>query len=629
MCGICGIVGPPDFKVDREQLDRSTDLMEHRGPDERGIWISPTGSVGLGARRLSIIGIENGTQPIMNEDGSCVLVANAEIYNYDRLRMDLESRGHKFRTDTDIEVMLHLYEEMGEDFATLLNGMFAFAIWDEPRRRLVLGRDRMGIRPLSYARHEGRLMFASEIKSIICDASFPRRVNHQAMHDYFGFDYVPGDQTIFEGIFRVPAGCVMVFNGQTSCATRYWDVEFQPSEEVRPVQFYLERVRELLSKSVTSRLMSDVPVGVLLSGGMDSSAITAFMARESSEPIKTFSIGFEEASFNELEYAKMVAEQFDTEHHEMVLTAKEALAVLESHIRYFDEPYADGAAIPTYYICKLASEKVKVVLSGEGGDEIFAGYDTHAAYRLAQSFRKVPSFVRNGLLKRLIDLLPVSDKKISFDFKARRFIHGVSLPVPDAHLFWRVVLTESEKTNLYSDELRAKLKVEASERIFGNLFASCPAEDHLNRLLYIDSKVFLPDDLFVKNDRMSMAHSVEARVPMTDPDLVEFMGTVPVKTKLKGFKKKYLLREAMRGILSDTIVDKKKIGLDMPFGKWLKHEFYDFMCDTLGSQRFSESGLFNQNYINGMIADHVANRRNNGRALWGLVNFAIWYNAYM
>ncbi len=629
MCGICGVAGPAGFRVNRSLLDRMTHLMEHRGPDERGVWINPAGSAGIGARRLSIIGIDNGAQPILNEDSSCVLVANAEIYNYRRLKKDLESRGHRFRTNTDIEVILHLYEEKGEDLANLLNGMFAFAIWDETRRRLVLGRDRMGIKPLFYARHEERLIFASEIKSIICDESFPRNINLQAMHDYFSFDYVPGEQTIFEGISRIPPGCVMVFDGQKSRTTRYWDLKFQPSERAEPMQFYVERVRELLSQSVTRRLMSDVPVGVLLSGGMDSSAITAYMAKQSSEPVKTFSIGFEEASFNELKYARIVASRFDTEHDELVLTAKEALAVLESHIRYFDEPYADGAAIPTYYVCKLASEKVKVVLSGEGGDEVFAGYDTHAAYRLAQSFRRVPAFLRNGLLKPLIDLLPASDKKISFDFRAKRFIRGVELPVPDAHLFWRIVLTESEKMMLYSDELRAHLRVEASERIFRSLFETCAAKDHLNRLLYIDSKVFLPGDLFVKNDRMSMAHSVEARVPMTDPDLVEFAGTVPVKMKLRGLRTKSLLREAMRGILPDTIIRKKKIGLDMPYGKWLKHELHDFMRDTLSSQRLRESGLFNQDYVNGMIADHIANRRNNARALWGLVNFAVWYDTYM
>jgi asparagine synthase (glutamine-hydrolysing) len=449
------------------------------------------------------------------------------------------------------------------------------------------------------------------------------------MHDYFSFDYIPGEQTIFEGVSRVPPGCVMVIDGQNTRTIRYWDVPFEANEKVLPWHSYVERVRELLAVSVSRHLMSEVPLGVLLSGGMDSSAITAYAARQSSAPVKTFSIGFKERSFDELKYAEIVAKRFNTEHHEMVLTAKDVLEVLESHISYFDEPFADGAAIPTYYVCKLASEKVKVVLSGEGGDEVFAGYDTHAAYHLARAFRRVPAFVRNGLLKPLINLLPVSDKKVSFDFRAKRFIRGLSLSVPEAHLFWRIVLTESEKMSLYSDELRAKMRVEASERIFNDLFAACPAKSPLNRLLYIDSKVFLPGDLFVKNDRMSMAHSVEARVPMTDPDLVEFMGSVPPSMKIKGLRTKHLLREAMRGILPDPIIAKKKIGFDMPFGKWIKSELYEFMRDALSSQRLRQSSLFDLNYVERMIDDHVACRRNNARALWGLLNFALWYDAYM
>ncbi len=629
MCGICGIITASGCKVDPALLDRMTDLMRHRGPDERGVWLNSAGSVGLGARRLSIIGLANGRQPIANEDRSCILVANGEIYNYEVLKNDLMSRGHVFSTDTDIEVILHLYEEMGPDLANLLNGMFAFAIWDEKRRRLVLTRDRLGIKPLFYTRLADRTIFASEMKSIICDRGVPREIDLQAMHDYFSFDYVPGQQTIFKGIQKVPPGSTVVFEDENILTKRYWDMSFQPNETLEPIEYYEERVRELLAESVRRRLMSEVPVGVLLSGGMDSSAIAAYMAQQASERIRTFSIGFEDASFNELPYARMVAKELDTEHYEMVVGAKDVLDVLASHIQFIDEPYADGAAIPTYYVCKIASEKVTVVLSGEGGDEIFAGYDTHAAYRLASSFRKVPRGVRDHVLRPLIGLLPVSEKKISFEFRAKRFISGVSLPIPQAHLFWRIVLSEVEKMSLYSPELRERAMPEASERIFTRLFDSCPAKDPLNRLLYIDSKVFLPDDLFVKNDRMSMAHSIEARVPMTDPDLVAFMGAVPVGVKMRGLQKKALLRKAMRGILPAPIVRKKKVGFDMPFGKWLKNEFYDFMMDAFGSRKLREADLFEWGFVDRLIEDHKANRRDNARPLWGILNFALWYDAYM
>ena len=629
MCGICGIIGQPRYRVDARLLDRMTDIMQHRGPDERGVWINRSGNVGLGARRLSIIGLTNGSQPITNEDQSCVLVANGEIYNYKDLREQLIAKGHRFSRETDIEVILHLYEDRGPDIGQMLNGMFGFAIWDERLKRLVLGRDRMGIKPLFYTQQPDKLIFASEIKSIIEDATVPKRLDLQAMHDYFTFDYIPGEQTIFSDIKKVPAGCVLVFDAKGMRRQRFWDIPFETDTGEASEEYYLQRIRDLLSESVKMRLMSEVPLGVLLSGGMDSSAITAFVTMHSSSKVKTFSIGFEDPSYDELKYARMVARRFETDHYEMIVTAKDVLDVLESHIRYIDEPYADGAAIPTYYVCKIAKEKVTVVLSGEGGDEIFAGYDTHAAYRLASLFRKVPAPIRNRIIRPLVDLMPVSEKKLSFEFKAKRFIRGVGLPTARAHLFWRIVLSEAEKQQLYSPETTESVQLKASERIFEELYNSCPAGEPLNRLLYIDGKVFLPDDLFVKNDRMSMAHSIEARVPMTDPGLVSFMGKVPVKVKMKGLCTKYLLRKAMRGLLPNPIIRKKKVGFDMPYSRWLKREFYDFMMDTFRAPKIRQAGLFNWKFVETLINDHLAGVKDNARPLWGLLNFAIWYRLYM
>jgi len=629
VCGICGIVREPGHKVDLTLIGEMTDLMRHRGPDERGVWVNPSGEVGLGARRLSIIGVANGSQPILNEDQSCALVANGEIYNYKTLKNDLVVHGHKFATDTDVEVILHLYEQEGLSLAKLMNGMFAFAIWDQKRERLVLCRDRMGIKPLFYMQLRDRVVFASEIKSIICDPSIPRELDLQAMHDYFTFDYVPGEQTIFKGVREVQQGCTAVFERGAMRTIRYWDLSYNPDVRPRPIYYYEERLRDLLSESVRKRLMSEVPVGVLLSGGMDSSAIAAYVARHSSQRVKTFSIGFKERSFDERRYARMIARRFGTEHHEMVLTARHVLEVLESQIRCFDEPFADGAAIPTWHLCKMAGEHITVALSGEGGDEAFAGYDTHAAYRLASWLRWMPAFLRDGVARPLVDLIPVSDKKVSFDFRAKRFIRGIGLPVPEAHLFWRVVLTEAEKSRLYSAALREQMRVLPSVRIFADLFEKCNAKDALNRLLYIDSKVFLPDDLFVKNDRMSMAHSLETRVPMTDPDLLDFASTIPPEMKLKGLRTKHILRDAMRGMLPNPITKKKKVGFDMPLGKWLKRELYDFMQDAFRTQKLRDADLFDWKFVDRMIEEHVSNRRNNGRPLWGLLNFALWYDAYM
>jgi asparagine synthase (glutamine-hydrolysing) len=632
MCGICGVLqlGPEPEPVDEALVRRMTAVVAHRGPDDAGTYINER--VGLGHRRLAVIDLSrNGRQPMANEDGSVWIVFNGEIYNFAELKKgyQLEERGHVFRSATDTEVLLHLYEELGPALVTKLNGMFAFAIWDGRRQELHLARDPFGVKPLFYARQGNRLLFGSEIKSILQDPGVPRRPDLQALHDFLTFDYVPGEQTAFAGIREVPpAHRMTVDRDGTVTTTRFFDLVFHEDESLTQGQV-VGQARELLDLAVRRQLVADVPVGVLLSGGLDSSTLVALMHRHTSEPIHTYSVGFEDPSFNELPFAALVARLFGTRHHEVVVTPAMVRELLPKYLAYIDEPYADGSAIPTYFVCELARREVVVVLSGEGGDEAFAGYDTHAAYKAARWFGRVPRWVRQGLLAPLVHCLPVSHKKLSLEFKLKRFLGGLDLPPPLAHLWWRIVLTEAQKRELYTPAVVEALTPAAPERHFAEVFARSEARAVLNRLLHIDASVFLPDDLMIKNDRMSMAHSLEARVPMTDPDLTGFMARVPARLKLPRLRKKHVMRRAMEGILPPAILNKKKVGLEMPYSRWLTTDLRDVLMTQCAPGRVAATGLFRPDAVERLNGEHLAGRRDHGRALWGLLNYMLWYERYM
>jgi len=566
-----------------------------------------------------------------NEDGSVQITFNGEVYNFRELREQyhLVDRGHRFASRTDTEVLLHLYEELGVEMAPLLNGMFAFAIWDSNERLLHLFRDPYGVKPLFYQQDAGFFRFGSEIKAILADSRVPRQPSIQALHDFLTFDYVPGAQTAFEGIYEVPPGHVMTVdvNGAVTLR-RYHDLAWAPDDSIDEVTA-VRRARELMEQAVTRQLVADVPVGVLLSGGMDSSAIVALMHRATKDRIHTFSVGFEDSTFNELPYARIVSDQFNTVAHEVVVTDRLVRELLPKYLTYIDEPYADGSAIPTYYLSQIARDNVVVVLSGEGGDEAFAGYDTYAAYKASRWFGRVPRWIRQGLIAPLVRALPVSDKKLSLEFKLKRFLSGQDLTPAQAHLWWRLVLSEAQKLQLYSPEVLERLAPLPAERHFIEAFDRPLAPDALSRLMYVDAAVFLPDDLMIKNDRMSMAHSIEARVPFTDLDLTAFMSTVPPRLKLPGLRKKHLMRRALEGILPTAILQKKKVGLEMPYSRWLKRELHDVMLANLGPDAIGEMGLFRPEAIQRLIADHVAERHDYGRALWGLLNYAMWHRLYV
>jgi asparagine synthase (glutamine-hydrolysing) len=614
---------------DETLIRRMTDTMAHRGPNDSGVWQDPR--VSLGHRRLSVIDLSPaGHQPMTNEDGAVILSYNGEVYNIMELREQFKlDDNHQFRSKTDSEVLIHLYEELGLDMAEHLIGMFAIAIWDTRTQELHMFRDRYGIKPFFYQKDDEAFRFGSEIKAIIADERVTRRPSMQALHDMLTFNYVPGTQTAFEGIHEIPPGHVMTLKADGEISQRrYWDLHFKEDHSITEEEA-IEKSFELMNTAMKRRLIADVPIGVFLSGGLDSSTIVALMAQHTDEPIHTYSVGFEDQSFNELPFARIVAEEFNTVHREVMVSADKVRAMLPKYLSYIDEPYGDGSAIPTYYVSELAKDEVVVVLSGEGGDETFAGYDTYKAFEVSQWFSKVPGFVRNGMIKPFANALPVSDKKLSFEFKLKRFLGGQDLPPEEAHLWWRIVLGEEEKLALYTDDARDQMALQPSVRHFRDAFAHAGADKTLSGLMYLDSTIFMPDDLMIKNDRMTMAHSLEARVPFTDPELTGYLATVPTKFKMKGGKKKHLMREAMRPYLPESILNKKKVGLEMPYSRWLKDELNDLMMDYLGPENLKRTRIFKPEGIQTMIDEHVGGRRDNGRPLWGLLNFMMWHELHI
>lgn len=631
MCGICGVLRlkPDAENVEQTLIDKMTDSLAHRGPNDRGTWSNHR--ISLGSRRLSVIDLSTaGHMPMANEDGTVYIAYNGELYNFRELKERFKlAEKYKFRSRTDTEVLLHLYEELGVEMARHLNGMFAIAIWDSRTDTLHLIRDHIGIKPLFYQRDENYFRFGSEIKAIIADPRVKRRPSLQALYDFLTFDYIPGEQTAFDGIYEVPPGYwLSVDKDGNSQLQRYWQIPWQLDESLDE-ESASRRAFELMDQAVERQLVADVPVGVLLSGGMDSSTLVALMSRHTSEQIHTYSVGFEDQSFNELPYARIVANQFNTVQREVVVTPQIVRELLPKYLSFIDEPYGDGSAIPTYCVCEIAKDEVVVVLSGEGGDEVFAGYDTHAAYKASSWFKSVPRVIRQKLIAPMINSLPVSDKKLSLEFKLKRFIGGQDLSPAEAHLWWRVVLTEAQKRELLAPELFRQFDPQPSVRHFTQVFNQSKASETLSRLMEVDSSVFLPDDLMIKNDRMSMAHSLEARVPMTDTDLMNFMSTVPAKLKLPGLRKKNIMRRAMEGHLPPEILNKKKVGLEMPYSRWFKNELKDTLLDYLSPERVNDRGLFQPAAVKKLIDEHLTAKYDHGRALWGLLNYAVWMDLYI
>lgn len=619
MCGICG------FTWNDEALIRAmADRIVHRGPDQEGFFC--TEEMSLGFRRLSIIDLSsNGSQPMFNEDGSVCLVFNGEIYNFQELRPLLEQKGHRFHSNTDSEVILHGYEEYGIDIVNHLRGMFAFGLYDLNRKRLLLARDRIGIKPLYYAQRGDRLVFASEIKSILQDPGVERRVNHQALYDYLGFEFVPSPQTMFAGINKLPAGHLLVFeNGQAS-VRRYWDLSFRPADRMPSYGEAVEQLRAHLDTAVKSHLVSDVPLGVFLSGGLDSSCIVALMRRHISGPLKTFTIGYEDKSFSELDYAQIVADHCQTEHQVLRLDSLKADYV-ERTLYHLDEPMTDLSTVPLYLLCKQAREHVTVCLSGEGADESFAGYDRFKASRLNGYFSLIPKSIRQQVVARMVGLLPDQPQKKGAINMLKRFVEGATLPEDGQHLRWQYFLNRALERQLFRDGFRGSINSDPFWQV--REYASrCDAVDQVNREIYLDMRFMMTDSVLMKVDRMSMASSLEIRVPLLDHVLVEFLASLPGDWKLNKMTTKYIFRSALEGLLPEKIVHRGKQGYSLPVKHLLRGELRDYMV-----QRLHDSAVLRENMdmaaIDRLIHEHDTLKHNHNHILWALLNVAIWHDRF-
>lgn len=620
MCGICGIASadraaPPDPLV----LDRMSRTLAHRGPDSAGVAID--GAVGLAARRLSIIDLDHGDQPVSNEDGSVHLVLNGEVYNHPQLRRDLAGRGHRFASRSDTEVLVHLYEERGPAFVEDLRGMFAVAVWDAPRQRLLLARDRFGIKPLYYATHQAGLAFGSELKPLLELPGFSREIDLDALHAFLAFNSIPAPMTIFRAARKLPAGHVLTWEPSGMRTERYARLRPAPAGELRgqSAGALAAELRERLRDSVRAHLISDVPVGVLLSGGVDSSALAAIAAQESGERISTFSIGFEESSFDELSRARLVARRYHTDHHELVLRP-DAVELFPRLVQAFDEPFADSSALPTYLVSQLASGSVKVALSGEGGDELFGGYYTYVADSLAP---RLGPLLRP--LRPLVERLPSSSAKASFDYRAKRFVRAAHLPPLERHHAWKEIFSTAARASLLEDE---RGDAEDPLGVYRQRYAETADAEPLARLQDVDLGIYLVDDLLVKTDRASMAHSLEARVPFCDPVVAELALSLPSHRKVRGLRKKVLLRRAVSPLLPASIVHGQKRGFSAPIAAWLRGPMEEFARDVLCRETLERQGYLRPAAVSGLIDDHVAGREDLSRQLWGLLAFTLWHEHY-
>jgi asparagine synthase (glutamine-hydrolysing) len=615
---LCGIVGftHKHWAPDSDRIRKATATLIHRGPDQQGVLQSSVCS--LGATRLKIIDLGSGDQPIVSEDGDVAIVFNGEIYNHQELRRELEASGHRFYSHCDTETVLHAYLEWDTDCFARLRGMFAIALWTKSTKRLVLARDRMGIKPLYFARRGDDLFFGSELKAILIHPEIERRLSLDGLDCYLSLNYVPCPWTLVEGVEKLPPGQWLEWRDGKVSSQPYWRL---PLGVVR--DWTLESAREeldtLLRQSIHEHLISDVPLGMWLSGGIDSSTILHYAATESRAPLKTFSISFQGRSFDETPYIREVAQRYQTEHEDLDLNPEVNLRnAIEEFAYYSDEPSADAGALPVWFLSKLSKTKTTVSLSGEGADELFGGYLTHRADRLAALARRLPRQALQLVLGAL-QMWPVSDEKISFEYLLKRFLEGSLMTADRAHVYWNGTFSEEQKSTLLRAELPSAL-----DRILGELRDRSPAHDDLAPYLWFDQRYFLPDDILNKADRMSMAHSLEVRPPFLDHRIVEFAASLPASLKIRGSRQKVLLKELMRDKLPASVIGRKKVGFDIPAHDWLRGCLRPLMCEVLMDGVSVHGELFRQDVIERQIRDHMERRANVGYHLWGLMVLFLW-----
>jgi len=644
MCGICGKINIEGKEIRREFIGQMNSALSHRGPDDEGLYIhnpSPGSSkqlvsVGLGHKRLSIIDLsKSGRQPMSNENGTIWMVFNGEIYNYKNLKKELNPNDHRFISQTDCEVIIHLYEREGIECIKKFNGMFAFALWDSKNQTLFLCRDRLGIKPLFYSWDGKSLVFSSEIKGILCDPALRKKIDWNALNLYLTFNYIPAPYTIFENIKKLSPGCFMIAGRKGLEIKRYWGIEknIETNEETeKNIEHYKKNLHDLLEDSIKMQLVADVPLGAFLSGGTDSSIIVGLMSRVSNSPIDTFTIGYKDMPFfDETSYAREVAKLHHTHHHEIILTSKDVLKTIPEVLTCFDEPFADSSAIPTYIVSRETKKQVKVALSGDGGDELFAGYRLYTGEYLYSHYRLFPGILRKKIIEPLLLSLPDSRSQRLLDYlrRVKKFVAGAQDKFEERFFAWNEIFPRESREAIFSKE---KMEVEeihfdSGKDLIRNKLNSFDG-DKINRMLYADLTNSLPNDMLAKVDLMSMKNSLEVRVPILDHRLVEFAFKIPGHLKLKGRKGKYILLETFKDILPPALLSRPKWGFEIPIGKWLKSDLKFLIEKYLSKKRIEKQGIFNFEPIERLINDLFLNRSDTSWHLWNLIVFQAWYSNY-
>jgi asparagine synthase (glutamine-hydrolysing) len=626
MCGIVGFVNKNGDATDREILERMNRAIAHRGPDDDGFYVNE--NVGLAMRRLAIIDLAGGHQPIHSADKTKWIVFNGEIYNYQELRADLEKRGHQFYTNSDTEAIVHLYDEFGEGCLQHLRGMFAIAIWDERERSLFLARDRVGKKPILYSHQaNGDLIFGSEFKALLQHPAISRDVDHEAIDAYLSYLCVPAPMTAFKQIRKLEPGHWLKWKDGQIETRRYWLPDFSKKIEISEEDAIAETTR-ILRESTRLRMISEVPLGAFLSGGVDSSTVVALMAQESEKPVKTFSIGFEEQDFSELKYAKRVAEHVGAEYHEFIVRPN-ALEVLPTLVEHYGEPYADSSAIPTYYVSRETRKHVTVALNGDGGDESFAGYERHAAMRIAEQYHRLPEMLRKIVVETPANLIPTSELKRSRFRDVKRFLQAASMPKTERYFRWMSTFNRDAKRDLYTREFTETVAEQNPSAYMDRWFAKANGSGILDATLLNDLMTYLPNDLLVKVDIASMANSLEARSPFLDHKVIEFAASLPEQMKMRRFETKSLLKKVAARLVPAEVIYRRKMGFGVPVGKWFRGEMKDFVRGVLLSEKALERGIVKREMFGRYVNEHTSGARDHAFQIWTLLMLELWFQKFI
>ncbi len=625
MCGIAGYWG----KGDEQVLDSMIDAISYRGPDDKGLFVK--GNMGLAQRRLSIIDLTSaGHQPMSNEDKTVQIIFNGEIYNYKELKTSLKQK-HTFKSSTDTEVILRLYEEYGEEVFSKIQGMFAIALFDSKNNKLFLARDRMGKKPLYWYKNDKVFLFGSELKALMKHPSFEKEIDLVSLNKYLTYEYVPTPHSIFKNTYKLEPGTYLTWDGKETLKKVFWEPKFLPKSD--SFEQSLESLDKALEQSVEDRLVSDVPIGVFLSGGIDSSTVAYYASRaQKNKPegkIKTFSIGFKETSFDESSYAKQVSKHLGTEHYEKILTSEDSLSLVPKIGEILDEPMADSSLIPTYLLSKFTKENVTVALGGDGGDELFLGYDTFLAHRLASLYEKVPRVIRTKIIQPLVKLLPTSFVNMSLDFKIKKFVEDFEGNKNYRNDRWLGAFSHIDRANLFKKEISEKLKSKNEFDDIDTYLSHLDSQDFFDQVTLLHQRMYMMDQVLVKVDRASMANSLEVRAPFLDTRVVDLANHMPIEFKLRGLERKYILKKLMGGKLPDNIVYRKKKGFGVPIAEWIRGGLKPVILDFLGRESVEKMGLFNYDYIEKILDEHFSGKKDNRKQIWTLFVFAIWHRKWL